>query len=90
MLGAVSYGNTVIVKITRHRWMAATAACLAIAIILFWQLHLSKSPAEKGALSANENEVYEAVVRDMLAPCAWAIQYQTIGLWRHGADDANA
>lgn len=68
MLGAVSYGNTVIVKITRHRWMAATAACLAIAIILFWQLHLSKSPAEKGALSANENEVYEAVVRDMLAP----------------------
>jgi hypothetical protein len=45
-----------------------TVACVAVTITLVGQTHLSKSPPDKKTLLANENEVYESVVRDMVTP----------------------
>ena len=49
----------------RHRpWIAAVAcAAIAIALLLFY---LSKSRPDERAITAAEDEVYEAVVRDMV------------------------
>jgi len=52
----------------RHRAWIATLACVAIGLALVYCLHFSKQyPDEKRVLAA-EDEVYEAVVRDIVAP----------------------
>ena len=52
----------------RHRAWIATLACVAIGLALVYCFHFSKQyPDEKRVLAA-EDEVYEAVVRDMVAP----------------------
>jgi len=52
----------------RHRAWIATLACVAIGLALVYCFHFSKLyPDEKRVLAA-EDEVYEAVVRDMVAP----------------------
>lgn len=42
--------------------------CVGIAITLLWWFYSSKPQPDKGALSLAENEIYEAVVRDMVTP----------------------
>lgn len=47
-----------------HRWWIATVACAAVAVLCFFYLSKCR-PGEKEVLTA-EDEVYEAVVRDMI------------------------
>jgi hypothetical protein len=51
----------------RHPWIAPLAYA-AIAIALLRSFYLSKSRPDERALTAAEDEVYEAVVRDMVTP----------------------
>ena len=51
-----------------HRAWIATAACAAIAITLLYWSYLSKRFPNEKRVSAAEDEVYEAVVRDMVTP----------------------
>ncbi len=53
--------------IRHHPWIASLA-CAAIAIALLCWFHLSKSRSGERAVTAAEDEVYEAVVRDMVRP----------------------
>lgn len=55
-------------RIILHRPWTATVACIAIAIALLCWFHLSTSRPDEKAVAASEDEVYEAVVRDMVAP----------------------
>jgi hypothetical protein len=52
--------------IRRHPWIAPVA-CAAIAITLPCWSYVSKSRPDERAVTAAEDEVYEAVVRDMVA-----------------------
>jgi len=51
-----------------HRAWIATAACAAIGITLLYWSYLSKRFPNEKRVSAAEDEVYEAVVRDMVTP----------------------
>jgi hypothetical protein len=53
--------------IRHHPWIASLA-CAAIAIALLCWFHLSESRPGERAVTAAEDEVYEAVVRDMVMP----------------------
>jgi hypothetical protein len=53
--------------IRHHPWFAPLA-CAAIAIALLSWFHLSESRPAETAVTAAEDEVYEAVVRDMVTP----------------------
>jgi hypothetical protein len=53
--------------IRHHPWFAPLA-CAEIAIALLCSFYLSKSRSDERALTAAEDEVYEAVVRDMVTP----------------------
>ncbi len=52
----------------RHSHWIATVACFAIAITLLCWFYLSRSCPDDKTASAAEDEVYEAVVRDMVTP----------------------
>jgi hypothetical protein len=52
----------------RHRLWIGLVACAAIATILLCRFYLSKSRPDGKAVTAAEDEVYEAVVRDMVTP----------------------
>jgi hypothetical protein len=52
----------------RHHQRIAPLACAAIAIALLCWFYLSKSRPDEKAVTAAEDEVYEAVVRDMVTP----------------------
>jgi hypothetical protein len=52
----------------RHRPWIVTVACVAIAITLFCWFYLRKSRPDGKRVSAAEDEVYEAVVHDMVTP----------------------
>jgi hypothetical protein len=61
------------VKIALHRsWMIATLVLAAIAAILACLVYLPKSRPDEKAVSAAQDQVYEAVVRDMLKPATGA------------------
>ena len=64
----MSYGPEVSAVMIPHRPWIALVTCAAIAISLLGRLYLSKSRPDQKALSAAEDEVYEAVVRDMVTP----------------------
>jgi hypothetical protein len=53
--------------IRHHRWIASLA-CVAIAVVLLCWFHMSESRRDERAATAAEDEVYEAVVRDMVRP----------------------
>jgi hypothetical protein len=53
--------------IRHHPWIASLA-CAAIAIALLCWFHLSESRPDETAVTAAQDEVYEAVVRDMVRP----------------------
>jgi hypothetical protein len=53
--------------IRRHPWIVPLA-CAALAIALLCWFYLSKSRPDERAVTAAEDEVYEAVVRDMVSP----------------------
>lgn len=66
--GTVCSRTEVTVRTMRRRTWIATAVCVAIAITLLYWFHLSTfRPSEKAVLAA-QDEVYEAVVRDMITP----------------------
>jgi hypothetical protein len=50
-----------------HAWIAI-AACVVIAITLLYWSYLSKHYPDEKRVSAAEDEVYQAVVRDMVTP----------------------
>jgi hypothetical protein len=52
----------------RHRRWIASLACAAIAVVLLCWFHMSDSRRDERAATAAEDEVYEAVVRDMVRP----------------------
>jgi hypothetical protein len=64
----MSYGPEVSAAMIRHRPWIASVTCTAIAITLLCWFYLSKSRPDEKAVSAAEDEVYEAVVRDMVTP----------------------
>jgi hypothetical protein len=51
----------------RHSWIAPVA-CAAIAITLLFWFYLSRYRADQRAVTSAQDEVYEAVVRDMVSP----------------------
>jgi hypothetical protein len=53
--------------IRHHPWIASFA-CAAIAIALLYRFHRAESRQDERAVTFAEDEVYEAVVRDMAAP----------------------
>ena len=52
----------------RYRLWIAAVACVATAITLLCLFYLSKPHPDQKSVSAAENDVYEAVVRDMVTP----------------------
>jgi hypothetical protein len=54
----------------RHRWIAPLA-CAAIAIALLCWFFLSNGRPDEKMVLAAQNEVYEAVVRDMVTTTQW-------------------
>jgi hypothetical protein len=56
------------VRIIPHRLWFMAVTCAAIAISLLCCFYLSKSGPDDKAVSTAEEEVYEAVVRDMVTP----------------------
>jgi hypothetical protein len=57
------------VRTVRIRGWILIAACLAVAAVAYCTIHLrSRAPASPQAVASAEDEVYEAVVRDMVAP----------------------
>ena len=55
-------------RTVHHRALIAAVACFATSITLLYWSHLSKSRPDEKTVSAAEDEVYEAVVRDMIKP----------------------
>ena len=53
----------------RIRWWLLIAGCLAVTAVVYCTIHLrSRAPASPQAVTSAENEIYEAVVRDMVTP----------------------
>lgn len=66
---AVSYYPEVHVGMIRHRQWFVAAMCVVIAVaLLCWFCLKSKSCPDEKTVSAAEDEVYEAVVHDMITP----------------------
>jgi hypothetical protein len=57
------------VRTLRIRGWLLIAGCLAVTAVVYCTIHLrSRAPASPQAVASAEDEVYEAVVRDMVAP----------------------
>jgi hypothetical protein len=57
------------VRRLRIRGWLLIAGCLAITAVVYFTIHLrSRAPANPQAVASAEDEVYEAVVRDMVTP----------------------
>jgi hypothetical protein len=56
------------VRIIQHRLWVTAVTCVAIAITLVCWFYLSKSRPDDKTVSTAEDEVHEAVVRDMVTP----------------------
>jgi hypothetical protein len=54
--------------IRRPKWMIATLAVAAITVAVVHWFDLSKSPQDEKTVWTAQDEVYEAVVRDMVTP----------------------
>lgn len=65
---ALLTGTNVTVRIIHHRPWITVVVCVAIAITLLNRFHPSKSRPDDKTISAAADEVYEAVVRDMVKP----------------------
>ena len=63
----------------RHRLWLVIGAFVGIAIALFYWFHVQKSPPDQ-KLSAEEDRVYEAVVRDMITSADGHIQIRQLVL----------
>jgi hypothetical protein len=61
-----SYGPEVTVRIIHNRLWITAVTCAAIAITFLCSLYLSKPRLDEKTVSAAADEVYEAVVRDMV------------------------
>jgi len=57
------------VRTLRIRGWLLTAGCLVVTAVVYCTIHLrSRTPANPQAIASAEDEVYEAVVRDMVRP----------------------
>jgi len=57
-----------VARLTQRRWWIASVVCMAIAIAVLWRVHTPRHRLDQRVATAAQDEVYTAVVRDMITP----------------------